>query len=315
MPKARGTRRLDPDSRIEMALRLLAALNAAPRGSLPAASIERELGLDDRQLEEIVTTIQALADRMTGTRVAIGMEGGTITLEGSSARIAPLRLERDEELLCATLLDSQDVPEGVRARLTAALCPETVGSGSARRAFAEPSRYGAFYREVSEAADVGMRLRIAYRSVADGEARDRIVDPGAIRIEDGSCYLVAWDVERGAQRRYRLDRITAVADTGESAENHPYRDEDIAESLRNSGRCAIVSAPGRRYLEQLGWAGIDGCRADGEGGRVQASVHYSSEAWLFSQVLSAGGDLRIVAPASLRTRLAAYAGSLLEADS
>ncbi len=73
---------------------------------------------------------------------------------------------------------------------------------------------------VTNAIERGQRLRVTYDGLARGETSYPVIDPHQIEIRDGSAYLEAWAVERGAWRTYRLDRMVAASPTGEAAAPH-----------------------------------------------------------------------------------------------
>ncbi|GHJ34245.1 WYL domain-containing protein [Streptomyces hygroscopicus] len=57
------------------------------------------------------------------------------------------------------------------------------------------------------------RVQIAYVS-GDGEATMRVIEPAEVRrSKAGDWYVRAHDLLRGANRSFRLDRITAYAET------------------------------------------------------------------------------------------------------
>lgn len=63
---------------------------------------------------------------------------------------------------------------------------------------------------IAEAIARQVELHLEYCAVADAEATRRTVEPRTMFHRDGSWYLAAWNVEKGEERLYRLDRIAAV---------------------------------------------------------------------------------------------------------
>jgi predicted DNA-binding transcriptional regulator YafY len=68
-------------------------------------------------------------------------------------------------------------------------------------------------------ADTGV-LHLRYHS-ADGEVTERDVEPLGVFGNDEHWYLIAWCRLRAAIRGFRLDRIAALAATGEPAPDRP----------------------------------------------------------------------------------------------
>jgi len=69
------------------------------------------------------------------------------------------------------------------------------------------------------------RLRIAYRSRAETAFRTRSVDPLEVRLVAGDLYLVAWDHDRRAPRKFKVTRI-GEAEVLSEKRAHPAVDVD-----------------------------------------------------------------------------------------
>jgi proteasome accessory factor C len=84
-----------------------------------------------------------------------------------------------------------------------------------------------FLDAVQAATDAGRRLAITYFVANRGERTDRVVDPMAVLADRGHWYLQALDLTpqeeppdgaaTGRERWFRIDRIEALAETGEPA--------------------------------------------------------------------------------------------------
>ena len=70
---------------------------------------------------------------------------------------------------------------------------------------------------VQAATDDAQRLRITYFVANRGERTERTVDPLAVAVDRGHWYLQALDHTSGEQRWFRVDRIVALARTGEGS--------------------------------------------------------------------------------------------------
>lgn len=303
-------RKFGPDTRITVALQVLEALTAAVNNRLDAGGLMASLGLNERQLDEIVTTIDTLGDRTTGMRAIVYREGDDIVLQGRSTQVAPIRLARDELLMMGTLLSDASLSPDTRQRLARSFLGSDPDEDES--ILLDTARAGAFYRILCETIEDGVRIQLTYRSTADEAPKKRLVDPYAIETEDEALYLIAWDIQRDAQRRYRLDRICAVDLTEDSVVFHPFRNESITDSLRRHADQAVLHVPDATYLAQLGWAGAGRSKRDVQGGGLFVEVSYASKAWLFDQILAAGGDMQLAEPRELAEEFAAYAHKLLE---
>lgn len=306
-------RNLTSDSRVEAAINLLAALTGAPDGRLPVAVACQNLTLSERQVEEVIGLLQMLADRRTGSRALIYRDHDDIVLAGRAGELAPLRLTSDEAQAVAQVLDRYKLDEQVRIRVERALMPTDVQDGAdAVSLLAGDALFGGFYQQIIEAIQDGARCRMSYRADRDRCISERLIDPGFIEVAGDTAYLIAWDVDKNAQRRYRLDRMENVSLTEDSAERHPFQRVSPAQSLRETGSSATLSFPSRSFAEATGWAGLDADAGQTQpDGSFMAPVGYATESWLFDQVLATAGTVCIVNPPDLRDRFVTYAQNLL----
>ena len=133
-----------------------------------------------------------------------------------------------------------------------------------------------------------------YRAASEDAPCERIIDPGYIEVAGDAAYLVAWNVVKGGQRSYRLDRIDSVELTEDSVIDHPFVRLSAAESLQKHGNTAKMRWSTQEAFDASTWAGIDRDSAKrNDDGTVEANVSYTSTPWLFDQVLAAGGELII----------------------
>ena len=206
-----STQRITGERMVSLGIRLLEALSSSPDQTLGAADAAAALDIDETQVPEVVRTLASLSDRLSGARAAISIEGGTVRLRGDAAQIMPRRLGIEGGMVLAHVLDLLNIDDETRERVRRAVMP--LGQPDDAPNVAEPPRYGSCFSQLSEALSDGIRCRVAYRSLQDRDAAERLVDPIALSEEDGKMYLIAWDVDKDAERRYRLDRIRDVAFT------------------------------------------------------------------------------------------------------
>ena len=291
-------------------INLLILLNTKG-GAVAREEACRILGVRDGALDEALDIINSLANRESGARAVVVDDGETLTRLGHSADLAPIRLTIDEGLILSQVMTDVGLDETLRQRVADALLP--LGIAPTRDArVADTTHYGPYYQRLSEAVADGIRCRIVYRSDREPAPTTRTIDPLRVRVETGISYLDAWDVERDAQRRYRLDRITQVSFTEDSADRHTWDRAGLAESLKRDGQIATLAFPSERHAHMRDWSGMGDVVTVREG-LALASVAYTNEAWLFDQVLEGAGEIQIIAPLELRERLRDYAAALLTA--
>ncbi len=107
------------------------------------------------------------------------------------------------------VLTTCNIGDDVRGRVEAALCagPEADNETTVDKTMGGDRLLGGFYPVISEAIAIGARLAISYRAGDECSPSARLVDPKFIEVSGDAAYLVAWNVEKDAQRSYRLDRI------------------------------------------------------------------------------------------------------------
>lgn len=301
-----AARKLTSEQRLSRAIDIMEALYAAGEKGMDRGEICSRFDIAGASLDEIIGIVSTLADRESGARVICECRDERVILTGEAGRVLPLRLSAAEGAVLNHELESLGIESETAARIRRALLPEELGYN--QRVIDTVAR-GSHWQQLNCAIQDGVRCRIAYRSLGDERARERTVDPLRIVTNDDSMYLIAWDTEQDAQRRYRLDKIEEIVLTDDSVERHHSTITTLQDSLAKAGREAKLTMP-LDLADRLGWAGITSVnRADEETAIV--TVRYTSEAWLFSQVVAKGGAIRITDDPALSKRLCDYAETLI----
>lgn len=301
-----AARKLTSEQRLSRAIDIMEALYAAGEKGMDRGEICSRFDIAGASLDEIIGIVSTLADRESGARVICECRDERVILTGEAGRVLPLRLSAAEGAVLNHELESLGIEPETAARIRRALLPEELGYN--QRVIDTVAR-GSHWQQLNCAIQDGVRCRIAYRSLGDERARERTVDPLHIVTNDDSMYLIAWDTEQDAQRRYRLDKIEEIVLTDDSVERHHSTITTLQDSLAKAGREAKLTMP-LDLADRLGWAGITSFnRADEETAIV--TVRYTSEAWLFSQVVAKGGAIRITDDPALSKRLCDYAETLI----
>lgn len=298
------------DDRIEAAIDLLAALTARGENPLSRGDAMALLDLDGSELDDAIALIGTLADRWTGARAVIAEDDRGISLVGDAATLRPLRLTLEEGAVLSHVLRAARLDASTRERIERALLPLDDGDPALDDGLAGGGSVSDVYLALKDAIRFGKRCSVRYRSASDESARERTIDPWRMETIGDVSYLVAWDVARDAQRRYRLDRFERVVDTGRSTARHPWDERDLAESIKGAGDVATLRFPSERAARETGWSGLGSIEPLPDGA-VAAQVSYTSEPWLFDQVLAGMGEIRLLGPKTLLPRFEAYARSLL----
>lgn len=299
-------RKLTSEQRLSRAIDIMEALYAAGEKGMDRAEICSRFDITGASLDEIIGIVSTLADRESGARVICECRDERVILIGEAGRVLPLRLSAAEGAVLNHELESLGIEPETAARIRRALLPEELGYN--QRVVDTVAR-GSHWQQLNCAIQDGVRCRIAYRSLDDKRARERTVDPLRIVTNGDSMYLVAWDTEQGAQRRYRLDKIEEITLTDDSVELHHSTITTLQDSLAKAGREAKLAMP-LDLAGRLGWAGITSVNQTDEDTAI-VTVRYTSEAWLFSQVIAKGGAIRITDVPALSKRLCDYAETLI----
>lgn len=301
-----SVRKLTSEQRLSRAIDIMEALYAVGEKGMERSEICSRFDITSASLDEIIGIISTLADRESGARVVCECRDERVILTGEAGRVLPLRLSAAEGAVLNHELESLGIEPATAARIRRALLPEELGYN--QRVVDTVAR-GSHWQQLNCAIQDGVRCRITYRSLGDGHARERTIDPLCIMTNGDSMYLVAWDTEQDAQRRYRLDKIEDIVLTDDSVERHHSKITTLQDSLAKAGRETKLAMP-LNLADHLDWAGITSVnRADEDTAIV--TVRYTSEAWLFAQVMAKGGAIRIMDDPALSKRLCDYAETLV----
>ena len=224
----------------------------------------------------------------------------------SRAIVLPLRLSAAEGAVLNHELESLGIEFQAAARIRHALLPEELGYN---QRVVDTVAHGSHWQQLSCAIRDGVRCRITYRSMDDQLPRERLIDPLRITTNGDQTYLNAWDVEIDEQRSYRMDKIEGLVLTDDSVVHHASNSASLHDSLAQAKQSTKLLMP-LDMAEHLDWAGIisvDPTEAD----MATVTVRYGSERWLFSQVIAAGGAIRILDDPALAKRLCDMAKSLI----
>ncbi|GAA1851265.1 YafY family protein [Actinomadura bangladeshensis] len=204
----------------ERVLRLLALLQR--RSSWTAAEIAEQLQVTDRSVRRDVERLRALGYPVHATA---GVGGGYRL--GAGTRLPPLLLDDEEAIATAVSLRlasggtvagtgeaalralaklDQVMPPRLRAEVRAVHGATETLLGPGAEVDAE------LLVTLARACRDAVRVRFRY-AARGGEERERTVEPVRMVATARRWYLMAWDVDRGDWRTFRLDRMHGAAPT------------------------------------------------------------------------------------------------------
>ncbi|EGG44238.1 MULTISPECIES: YafY family protein [Streptomyces] len=321
-------------------IRMVLLLQGRP--VMTAAELARELEVSERT---VARDAQALSEAGIPVYADRGRAGGYRLVAGYRTSLTGLARTEAEALFLSGLpgalrdMGLADAASAARLKASAALLPSLRDAPrtAAQRFhldapawFHEP-RTPALLPAIAEAVWEDRRITARYRRGRDDEVQ-RELEPYGLVLKAGVWYLCARVAapDGGAFRVYRLDRFTAVEPAGTSGadEGRFVREEgfdlpafwaehaeEFARSILRTEVVVRVSPEGARLLpgvvdpasarRALG----DPAGTDREG-RVTVTLPVESEEVAHAQLRALGPEAEVLAPASLRRRMAADARRL-----
>jgi proteasome accessory factor C len=166
---------------------------------------------------------------------------------------------------------------------------------------------------LARAIEDRLEIAVDYRSEASGTVARRTLEPRTVFHKDGHWYLAAWNVAKGEEHLYRLDRIAAIAAGSRCFGEHkgPPLDRFRARhlyfqsggerdvSVRFSGEGAALA------LEQ--WPERSTRNPDGS---VTVRARVAPGNYLLGWVLGYGGQAEVAGPPDVRELLRARVAEL-----
>ncbi|HEX9031465.1 MAG TPA: WYL domain-containing protein [Streptosporangiaceae bacterium] len=309
------------------------------RGRLTARQLADTLEVSVRTIYRDVESLSAAGIPVYGDA---GPDGGYRLLGGYRTRLTGLTAGEAEALWLASLpraaaeLGLGTVLASAQLKLDAALPAELRDrAGVIRERFHldAPGWYHDSDRapHLAAAADAvwnRRRIQVRYRRWAAPTDVTRTLEPHGVVLKAGKWYLVARDTEAepgiGGMRTYHVNAILALADLGEEFERLPgfelaaYWGSSVARFRAGlwQGEAVIrLSASGCRRLDELMSdtviSAVDRTASEpDQDGWITATVPIESADHAHQDFLRLGEGIEILAPQSLRERLASTARAL-----
>jgi predicted DNA-binding transcriptional regulator YafY len=274
------------------------------------------------RLEVSVRTLRRDVDRLRELGYPVearpGVDGGYSLAPG--AALPPLVLDDDEAVALAVGLQSgAQTPVAGMAESSLQALAKIVQVMPARlrrrvdalRAVTVPAGWGPAVPTVDPAALTTValacrdseRLRFTY-AAASGAATERLVEPFRLVPSGRRWYLVAYDVDRGDWRSFRMDRLTTPAGTGAHFAPRRLPAEDAAAFVKAGIDAAfsavevtaVVAAPADAVRERLGrWATVQPV----DDGRSRITMAAENLDWAVFALGVVGAEISDVHPPAL----------------
>jgi proteasome accessory factor C len=226
-----------------------------------------------------------------------------------------VRLTAGETSALAAALQSCGMKptDALLRRLASATAVDSDPSQLARlvRAAVAPDGAGAVYVAVARAIADREILTIEYFSASRGATTTRRVHPFVIENHRGSWYLSAFCELAGADRVFRLDRVSRAVATGEHfvAPAHPPAPRPDLSGRADLRVAEVEFAEGAHVPDDREWPGIG--RTPLDDGSTVVRVPFDEPEWLARRIVAQLGLARAVEPRELRDCVVALAGAAL----
>jgi proteasome accessory factor C len=147
------------------------------------------------------------------------------------------------------------------------------------------------------AIDERRRLAVTYYTAWRDEITERRLDPIAVYLTDGNWYLEALDHRSDEVRKFRIDRVESIAETGETFERLDPPDELTSFAPGVDARAVRLHLPA-----EAGWVAETYPvteRVDRPDGSFEVGFDVVGTAWLERLLLRVGPDARVLEPSDL----------------
>lgn len=252
---------------------------------------------DARKYLEIIE--QAYVD--DGQYLPVYVEDDGITLQyefGLAGR--PIRLTSSEAAALIAAMETADVPDdsAIRAVVENSFVRPTMDVDEVERTLSSAFDAAEGPLAMCVAALVeGTRISFFYHG-SSGERMRRTVDPLHVHQSEGLWYLDAFDLDRAAERTFRIDKMEELEQVG-PAEQHPLG--------RSENRMVELVFSDPEYFKLLDWPQA---RVVDEGAELRVSLPYFEGDWLVRRMTACAGTVRSD-DEELNARVVEYANRLL----
>ncbi|MDQ3415708.1 MAG: WYL domain-containing protein [Actinomycetota bacterium] len=284
---------------------------------VPAATVVRDLN---------VLWFCGLPEAVTGEMIDVDMDAldseGVVRLDNADFLGRPLRLTVHEALALIVALRTlrETAAAGTTEAIDRALAKleSAAGDGAAAarqvQVVAAPmdARVGA---AAQQALHEGRRVHLDYLVPSRDETTARDVDPLRLFSAEGHTYLEGWCYRAEGVRLFRLDRVVSLEVLDQpAAPPTQARSRDLSEGLFQPGDDDLMAvldlAPSAIWIAEQ--HRVDS-RVELADGWLRVQMRVADEDWLLHLVLRASGDVAVVQPTAIASRITATARAALAA--
>lgn len=297
----------------ERILNLLIALLSSPRGHTRAylestvyaycraegmndAAIERMFERDKAELRDMGVPLEVVDDETFDVDES---SGSRYRVNPNDYLLPVLQLTAEERLLlqlAAQLWEQASLRSAGSAALRKLSDGQDPDDGVPAPVLPRVTTGGAALETLHRALAGRHPVRFGYRAASAGETATRRLEPHGLGNRSGQWYVVGHDLDRDAERTFRLSRITTSVEVEERKRFAPPRDFSIAAALDS-----MEAYPEQHAVVRLPHGGgaqwrVRAVRADGD----HATISYQDESAFLDEMAALAPTVRVVEPARLR---------------
>ena len=209
-------------------------------------------------------------------------------MQGARLSAPRLRLTRSESIALSAALSELGIDDDdpLAQKLHASYAHASFSEQDIRRLLEQPNSPSDtdLIRTCSRAISHKNAMSFAYQPVTGKGERTRQVLPQRIRRNDDSWYLDAYDLDRKADRVFRIDRMS---DAVEESTFEPV----LPQPSHETQRMVFVRFDDPSYLDLFHWEGLEVCARDNQG--VTVRLPYYGGAWLPRHLAACAGTVRV----------------------
>jgi predicted DNA-binding transcriptional regulator YafY len=162
------------------------------------------------------------------------------------------------------------------------------------------------------AVNESLSLEIDYIS-REGEHTKRVIDPQVLIFKQNVWYVYAFCHTKQDFRTFKIGRIKSAHFTGGTFTKREISKDDIPLNFYYSNEQLIdvtlqIAKAALYDVEE--WLGIDSIEPKGDA--LVATVSVPDDEWLINKLLSFGGNVKVVSPASIREKVKNAAKTIYE---
>ncbi|MEK6648615.1 MAG: WYL domain-containing protein [Actinomycetota bacterium] len=258
--------------------------------------LAKEFAISESQLIEDLNTLWmcGLPGYTPLELMDLSFDSGYVTIQNAETLQQPRSLSRDEALTLILglgyLSDQTDLKENTLAleRLIAKLS-SSLGAALPSQVHAEGAISAAMRGSLDKAISDRSTVIISYHSMARDVVSDRFIHPLEFRIDNEVEYLNAYCEDSAGYRTFRLDRILDITPSHSSTQwnrgSAPTRNKKIQVEIAIASR--LRDAYERFHLP------LD--KTNLEGDHLTQVESFSAD-WIIREVMSLGGQARLISP-------------------